>query len=142
MEYKVPETFEWVPARAKCSAEQMFTLLGARIESDAVAMKEQLKNTNYQVGFKKVAADSFVVSKQYLESGFSFKGRNVLVKRTATGIAVDALDIQKESSPRPLFEASVSLGLDGICRYEFDGQPLELWQVSKKALEDLFFGGD
>jgi len=38
-----------------------------------------------------------------------------------------------------LFEAKASLGFEGRCRYEVEGQPLELWQVSRKALEDLFF---
>jgi hypothetical protein len=139
---EIPETFDWVPARAKCSAAEMFALLVMRIESDVTVRQDQLKNTNYVFSVKKIAADSVVVARQYIERGVSFRGRNVMFKRTPMGMAVDALVVDQETSPRPMFTASVSLGPEGRCRYVVDGQPLELWQVSQKALDGLFFNED
>ena len=40
---------------------------------------------------------------------------------------------------KPLFEAKPGLNHDGECLLEVDGNPLKLWQVSRKALEGLFF---
>ena len=39
-----------------------------------------------------------------------------------------------------LFCAAPGLNQEGECLLEIDGQPLKLWQVSRKALENLFFG--
>lgn len=133
------ETFDWVPARAKCSAEHMFTLLVARIESDVNAMQSCLDQSRYVLTLNKTAADRMIVAKQTVEGGRAYGGRNVMFKRTPSGVAVDTLTVHRETEPRPLFEATIALGPEGRCHYEVSGQPLELWQVSRKALEDLFF---
>lgn len=135
---QIPETFDWVTARAKCSAEQMFILLVERIESDVTLMRDRLDKARYVVTLNKVAADKVIVAKQYTEGGRAYGGRNVMLKRTHSGITVDRLTAH-ETEPQPLFEASVFLGPEGRCRYEVSGQALELWQISRKALEDLFF---
>jgi hypothetical protein len=133
---KIPETFDWVDARAKCSTEQMFSLLVERVTSDVESMKARI-GSSHRLTFNRIADDKVIVANERIEGGFAFNGRNVMFQRTKGGIVVDT-EAQKGPG-RALFTASVSLGPEGRCRYEVDGQPLELWQVSRKALEELFF---
>jgi hypothetical protein len=77
------------------------------------------------------------VAIEQIEGNFVFGGSGVMFKRTESGIVVD---METKGKPgRVLFEARAALGFEGRCRYEIDGQPLELWQISRRALEDLFF---
>jgi hypothetical protein len=133
---KAPEVFDWVTARAECSAPQMFLLLIERVESDVKAMQARL-DSGYQITVNKVADDKFIVSKRHNEGGFAFGGHAVVVERTTSGIVAQLTNSQ--GTKQPFFSAKVLLGPDGRCRYEVSGEALELWQVSRMALEDLFF---
>jgi hypothetical protein len=73
-----------------------------------------------------------------------------LVSRTReAGIAVDVVVFELlggkiaigHGQNSTMFMATPSLLSDGECRLEVAGEPepLELWQISRKALEDLFF---
>jgi hypothetical protein len=133
---KAPEVFDWVTARAGCSAPQMFILLTERPESDVRAMQVRL-GSGYQIKVNKVSDDKFIVSKLHNEGGFAFGGHAVVVERTTSGIVAQLTNSQR--TKQPFFAAQASLGPDGRCRYEVSGEEMELWQVSRKALEDLFF---
>ena len=55
-----------------------------------------------------------------------------------------ALLVESESPSHersPMFKAVARLQDDGRCRLEVDGAPVHVWQVSKRALEGLFFDG-
>lgn len=133
---KVPEVFDWVTARGNCSVAQMFVLLAERIESDVKAMQAHLADSRQVLTFNRVADDKVIVSKQIKEGGFVFDPRNVSFERSQSGISVFTAG---KDGKRALFDANVSLGPEGRCRYEVGDQPLELWQVSRRALEGLFF---
>jgi len=48
---------------------------------------------------------------------------------------------RKADGHAALFTASPHIDLDSSeCMLEVDGKPFRFWQVSRKALEDLFFG--
>lgn len=59
---------------------------------------------------------------------------------TRSGIEVEVED-ERPARGEPLFTASVRMGDDGKCRLVIGDEEVKLWQVSKRALEPLFFGG-
>ena len=134
---QVPEVFDWVAARGQCSSPQMFLLLTERVKSDVALMKARLQNTNQTLTYTQVSDDAVVVAKERHEGGYMFGGRNVMLKRIPAGVQVDAK--ASEGAEERMFVALVILSSDGRCRYEIDREPMELWQVSKRALENLFF---
>lgn len=134
---KIPEVFDWVTARGECSVGRMFVLLMERVESDVAQMQALLDTKRRRLTFNKVADDKVIVANEQVGVGHVFGGTGVMFKRTPSGVVVD---IKTRNGPeRILFEARLSLGLEGRCRYEIDGHAVELWQVSRKAMEDLFF---
>jgi hypothetical protein len=65
-------------------------------------------------------------------SGFG-KSEAVVFERTDSGI------VARNAKEQHFFTAKPSLAMNGDCMLEVDDHRLELWQVSKKALEPLFF---
>jgi hypothetical protein len=106
----------------------MFTLLVETVDADVKAMQAIAPDT---VALNQPAPTKIVVVRK--EGTEPIAG--IVFERIATGVVV------RESSQRAttLFVAKLSLAADGRCRYEVDGTALELWQVSRRALEDLFF---
>ncbi len=115
----------------------MFGLLMERVKSDVMAMQAYVDKTRRRIALNKIAGDRFIVAVEQIEGNQVFGGRGVMFKKTSSGIVVDAKGSNR--ADRALFEATVGLGVEGRCRYEVAGQSLELWQVSRKALEDLLF---
>lgn len=58
----------------------------------------------------------------------------------ANEIAVSNIKTGMMHGATPAFSAVPRLNEDGECRLEVQGERLQFWQVSRKALEDLFFG--
>jgi len=129
---KVMETsFNWVAARSQCSLKRVFETLAEIVDSDVKAANELPgRKAQFHVngGDKKL-----VVSRD----------KSV---ETATPVSTVVFELfPAEISVRhgrdtKLFSARPRLNDDGECMLEVDGQALRLWQVSRKALEDLFFG--
>src|SRR5687768_5027468 len=124
-----PETSDWVGARARCSTNHTFALLVETVDTDVKAM-HGIGNSLFELN--RVAVSKIVVSR-IATTGATIE--SVVFERTQTGVTIK----KSESSAQPFLVAKVAVGFDGRCRYEVGGQLLELWQVSQKALEDLFF---
>lgn len=132
---QVPKTFNWVEARAKCSLEQLFIALREVVESDTKEMDRRLIGYRGGTASMTMATDTkFIVVKQR-DAGGIMVSESVVFERTASGIAV-----KDGPSQRQILVATHSFTVAGECKLFVDDQPLELWQVSRKALEALFFG--
>lgn len=127
--------FDWVTARSECSLKRVFMILAEVIDSDVKAANE-LKIQRTQFAVNRDGADKVIVIRSRQMGGEEID--TVTFQLRGDRIVVYPADAR---GPRPpLFSASASLNQDGECFVEVDGQPLKLWQVSRKALEDLFFG--
>jgi hypothetical protein len=129
----VPKTLDWVKARAECSLEHLFMLLREVVDSDVKAMQARKADHRRDFSLGDPNQSKFVVSKA-AEGEQPFRG--VIFERASQGIRVMSAT---RTGFEEMFVAKPSLDVAGSCRLEVGGQPLELWQVSRKALEDLFF---
>jgi hypothetical protein len=125
--------FDWVSARASCSALLMFQRLRMQVQADAVKRNEiRTANEKEKYLFRFVSEDGvFVVSVdgQCLETEIG-----VGFRRTPTGI-----EVFTPADNKPLFKADVTLSNDGECRMKIGEMEYNCWQFRKKALEDVFF---
>lgn len=131
------EGMDWVKARAACSLPRIFEALGEQLERD-VASANALNRPNVLFRFNRERHNSMSVSRRFDYAGIP-QGQHVVFALGATEIAVE--DVDAVGKKRSLFTARPVLTVEGDCRLELSGdpQPKELWQVSRKALEDLFF---
>jgi hypothetical protein len=130
----VPKILDWVSARAECSVDQLFTLLMTVVEADVKTMTTRTAPSTTIFSFHRVTETTVVVSKVWREGPLRHED-GVRFEKTAAGIKVDGQRNEQLS-----FVAKPSLHVSGVCRLEVADQPLELWQVSRRALEPLFFG--
>jgi len=120
----ISSDFNWVKARSKCSVASVFALLAEVVDSDVKAANELPGNARFR--FNKYDRKLIVLPVTEFPVPIVFE------------LAGAVINISKEETA--LFTARPSLMTDGKCRLEVDGETLELWQVSRKALEALFFG--
>jgi hypothetical protein len=132
MDDKAPKTLDWVTLRGNCSVRHLFALLLETVDSDVTVMQERLRGTTRRVECDRTSQAKFVVS--CFEHVRTPIEANVVFECSYVAITVTA-----NPGHRPLFVAKPSFTFAGDCALEIDGQPMELWQVSRKALEDLFF---
>lgn len=124
--------FNWVVARSRCSLEGVFAILAEALDDDVKAVNAL---PGRAITFRlTVQPRKLIVARD--------DSRNIVFELSSTEIVVrHGLSTPFGSgTPKPLFSARPHLGEDGECMLEVDGRPLELWQVQRKALEDLFFG--
>ena len=119
--------FNWVKARAACSLEVLFRQLQVAVERDV----DIANALNVGSGAKfavSIHGDRFVVTRQQEDEGVSavkvVLGKTRLVVTTDAGIK---------------FEATPVLNVEGACKLVVNDSELDLWQVCRRALEDLFF---
>ena len=119
--------FDWVTARAECSLKSTFHALYEEIKSNvqtATKLNGKAKfNTLYQ-------HNKVIVSREEDDD----EVESIVFELTATAIMVTQIP------DKILFSALPSITREKVCRLEVNGEPLEVWQVSMKALEGLFFG--
>jgi hypothetical protein len=132
---EVPKVFDWVAERRKCSLGTIFTHLTEVVDSDVKSAQAKLEDGE-NITMNRPADGKIVVVKSFGPRGSS-QGESVVFEVAANCIAV------KKGGPngKELFTAKPFLLQNGMCKLEVKGEPepLELWQVSRKALEDLFF---
>lgn len=133
----VPKTCDWVTRRAECSVEKLFLLLVEVVESDVKVMHARSLPHGPSFTTNKPTSGKLVVMKMFPDSTIA---GNVVFERTIGGIEVRML--KRARDEQALFTAKPSLSAEGECRLEIDYLPMELWQVSRRALEDLFFRYD
>jgi hypothetical protein len=122
-----PSDWDWVSAKHKCMAVEMFGRLRALAQRDVETRNKQLEGVAV---FKlvEITGIEFLVSKGASRAAdVHFK-----VLDDLTRISVRALRGE---------EAMYTVGLDdtGVCRFRRGADQLDAWQVLKAALSPIFF---
>jgi hypothetical protein len=121
--------FEWVNARAECSIGLIFEQLKTQVKKDVDARQAQSKGPPFYYGFRfKVENDTIIamIEGHRLHESVTFR------------LSGNAIEVFGKDS-QPLFSGTATINNDGECRLRVNGEDLELWQLRKKALEDLLF---
>lgn len=136
MTRETPEFFDWVNALRKCSLEGVFRSLTEVIDSDVKAANASPR-AGVAFHFDRHASNKVGVRRERdfagileIDSVIFELGRNVI-----TATARDVL-----GAATNLLTANSTFTQAGECFLTVDGDDLRLWQVSRKALQDLFFG--
>lgn len=132
-----PETFDWVRARAACSLERIFLVLSETAAGDVRAANE-LRPSRARFEHKSLDRKFLVIRQE--DAGGVTQAASVVFELQENGIAVRR--ITPARAPEPIFTAKPSLTPEGECLLEVGRQQLRPWQVSRLALEDLFFFGE
>jgi hypothetical protein len=127
--------FDWVKARADCSLEEAFRFLVERLQFDVNSMNSR-PNATTKFKCAKKEEDRWFVSKAWDLDGRTDFADGVAFKLLGDGIRASRVVPPTEE---PLFLATPALTTAGECKLHIDGQPLELWEVSRKALDSLLF---
>ena len=132
-EPRIPKSCDWVTARSECSIERVFIRLRELVESDIRVLL--VRQTDDIVELRSADERRFTVSIQW-NAGGVISGEAVAFQRNFDG-TIEVLD-QRTQTRR--FLATPRLNDAGECQLvDKDGVCLELWQVSRKALEPHFF---
>lgn len=126
-----PPDFDWVKARSECCAVEVFEKLKGLVQRDVTAINERRKGESVYFKFIPGNSNRFSVAAMH---EMDFQRKNVDFTLANEEIVIAGAD------ERP-FTVTVGLGDDGECRAKIDGQEYDLWQVRKRALEELFFRG-
>jgi len=122
------DSFDWVSERATCSLLKVYEKLRLEVEND-VKTRNSLRPNQIEYEFQLVTSNkSFAV----ILDAHRFH-------HSVTFLLVDKyIDVQKEDTL--MFRATVHLNNEGDCVLIIGTEEHTLWQVRKKALEQLFFG--
>ena len=121
--------FDWVKARAECSATEIFGKLRVQIQKDVERWKALKVNSELKISMDNEAG-VFAVS---VEGVAVYRGVRFILAEDA--IVVDGIAPEKR-----MFLASVTLSDDGECRLKVAGKEYDTWQFRKLALEWVLFG--
>jgi hypothetical protein len=133
----VPAAFNWVKACHACSPEQVFIALREVVDSDIRDFTKIPHRSDEQIAMSSSTETKFVVVKKW-NAGDVIDSATVVFERNAKG-TISATDGHSQAV---LFAGKPVLMPSGTCRLVIDGEDaagLELWQVSRRALEGLFF---
>ena len=124
----VPYDFDWVTARSRCNPKDLFDKLRKAIQDNVyiASSVSKCQSTLNELGddvFTVVTKGSDGSLKGFI--AFELDGSNIIAKN--------------QMSHEIILTAQVHLQSNGDCMFEVDGKPLQLWQFSRKVLEDLFF---
>jgi hypothetical protein len=124
-----PDNFDWVGARANCSASVVFEKLKMLIADDVEAMTK-LRKSDYATSFAFISAHS---------NRFAVRATDEMSFHRSVAFTLNKTEITVDGPDGPMFVITIGLSDDGDCRCRISGQEYDLWQVRKKALEELFF---
>jgi len=123
--------FQWVQARAECSAAKIFHLLKSQVTHDVELRNEMATGQGYKFGTH-FERNTFVV---FLDSMFHMENPYRLVRFFLEGEQISA----RYGNDAIIWTARLTLDDSGKCRLKIGDKLFELWQVSYMALEKLFF---
>ena len=128
---EIPKTFDWVTARSKCNADEMFKRLLKVVTSDVDTANGINPIRIYRIDL--ISEREFAVVLPHI-SGMGFT-KGVTFLREGSEIQVRQL-----VKPQKLIFSVRAYLLDGEdCTFAVNEKPLEPWQVSRLALEDVIF---
>jgi len=130
-----PKTFDWVKARSSCSVKAVFDVLSQVIASD-VKSANDLNRPGVSFALTNPSEEMVMVARTSDATGAA-ESASVLFERRANEIVATA-----PHRGKTLFYAKPILNGTGECLLQIEGDH-ELkhpWQVSRRALDDLFFG--
>lgn len=130
-------SFNWVKARDRCCYREVFEALGQQVERDVAAANELRRST---LTFRLTQQGNSFAAVRVRDLGGIQEAHSVSFELAAQQIEVSRRSPAGKQTP--LFAARPLLTEEGVCKIEIVGNaapPLELWQVSRRALEDLFF---
>lgn len=128
---EIPKSLDWVKARSECSVERMFVLLRETMDTDVKSVQAIQPHINYRI--ERISDSKFVVARQWDAGGIPSSDA-VTVERVSNSIQVRNARTEKD-----ILSAAPSIQTDGECKLHVADVPQELWQVSRRALEALFF---
>lgn len=124
----------WVEARQQCSLRTMFERLKARVESDVDGRMAQDDQFRSRFKFEmNVSNGRFVVIRSEPQNPDMAEYRTVAFKLSNDDIVV------LDKNDQELMRAAISLNDEGRCMFVIGTSELESWQMSRRALESLFF---
>lgn len=130
---ETPKTFDWVKARSSCSLRAVFEVLSQVIASD-VESANGLDRPGVSFALTNPAEDKVMVARTRVSGGVA---ESVLFELRANEIVATL-----PHRGKTLFYAKPVLDVTGECLLQIEGDH-ELkhpWQVSRRALDELFFG--
>jgi hypothetical protein len=133
------ESVNWVANRAGCSIQRVFQILGEMVDTD-VKEAEALNRRGVKFSLSKEVDTKLIVTRDRDLGGVS-ETDGVTFEVRAGKIRVTA-GSKNMNERKPLFSFAPAFSQDGECLVQVEGEsePVKLWQVCRKALEDLFFG--
>lgn len=134
----LPPDFDWVTAREKCTAVEMFESLRQLAQVNVATMNSirgggsrfRFTDTERQFG------NGFVVT----DLGGPFGARSVRFWLRADEISVEQSTQFHRTRQSSSFLAYLTLNDRGQCLFRVGEDELDKWQVLRRALEPLFFG--
>jgi hypothetical protein len=125
---KKPKNFDWVTARAECSADKIFEKLKLQVQEN-VTVRKRLMPSERHYGFEFVESGSTAFSVTVVG--------NHLHDSVRFHLGDEQINVRNWNGEE--YQLFATLCDDGECRVKVNGNEYDLWQVSKMALEDLLF---
>ncbi len=125
-----PDDFDWVTARWKCSLEMAFQILSEIVDTNVKKINER---PHPSATFERRLLNQKLIVIRKREDEIS----TVVFELSYPAIQVKR--VSPAGAETFLFSTTPSLTEDGDCILEVEGQPLKFWQITKRALYDLFF---
>jgi len=135
---QIDPNFDWVTARAKCSASEVYGDFALQIKHDVETRNNVLsgKERKHEINFLFKGGyqhTSLIVAAQkggqLLEES---RLGHVIFTKIPEGIAAEYSDGKK-------LTGLLTLSQDGECRLKVDGVEYSFWQFRKHTLEPIFF---
>ena len=132
MSMSMPQEFNWVLERAKCTSSQAFQRLRSQVEADVETCNSLIpENDKGNFWFSFISEnDRFSVA---IESP---GGTTRRIKFSCTAVGVDVYDF----TDRLVCRGFLTLSNDCVCKFKVNEIEHDFWQFRKNALEGLFFG--
>ncbi len=133
------EGFDWVTSRFGCSLERVFKELELAAKSDVDTIRGLERDAAKETGSSLTHSFEAVSSGRRFSITRNDRGSGVL-KSVEFTLDPPVISVRSDYEGGSSFSAAIRLNSDGRCLFVVDGAEMELWQVRRKALENLFFG--
>lgn len=126
--------FDWVNALAECSCEVFQERLHSETQSDAETRTSQTSKDRITFDVARTGAARIMVTRA---------GTGQPIPRIDFVLETDAIVVEEHLGEHAAvkFRATPGVNNPGDCTLTVNGSELELWQVRRLALQDLFFSG-